>query len=357
MKRVHKGRGALTNPSGRFEAEQREAFDDGWGSLDEPVQKPATQVTNERSRSLITYNDSPDLPFDRSINPYKGCEHGCIYCYARPSHAYLGMSPGLDFETRIVAKPDGAAVLRKQLSKRGYEPAVIALGANTDPYQPVERELGYTRAILEVLLEFRHPVAVITKSNLVLRDIDLWSALAERNLGHVMVSITSLDRALARRLEPRAATPSRRLDAVRRLSDAGVPVGVLAAPLIPALNDHELEVIFEAAAAAGARSARYILVRLPHEIKQLFADWLEEHYPDRAKRVLELIRTTRGGKLYDASYGTRMRGTGRYADLLAQRFELAARRFKLRESLPDADGSQFRVPSSRGAQLGLFDDR
>ncbi len=345
----------MTNRSGRFETEQREDFDDGWGSLDEPVQKPETVVTNERTRSILAYNDSPDLPFDRSINPYKGCEHGCIYCYARPSHAYLGMSPGLDFETRIVAKPDGAEVLRKQLSKRGYEPDVIALGANTDPYQPVERSLGHTRAILETLLEFRHPVAVITKSNLILRDLDLWRQLAEQQLANVLISITTLDRTLARRLEPRAATPKRRLQAVRSLRDAGVPVGVLAAPMIPALNDHELESIFEHCAAAGAGSARYILVRLPHEIKELFAEWLHEHYPDRANRVLELIRSTRGGKLYEASFGTRMRGTGRYADLLEQRYILAARRFGLAESLPAPDCSRFRVPKSPAAQLGLFD--
>jgi len=355
MKRTHKGRGAVTNRSGRFEAEQLEEFDDGWGSLDEPVQRPATVVTEERTRSILAFNDSPDLPFDRSINPYKGCEHGCIYCYARPSHAYLGLSPGLDFETRIVAKPDGAAILRKQLSKSSYRPAVIALGANTDPYQPIERKLGHTRAILETLLEFRHPVALITKSNLVLRDLDLWRELAELGLANVMVSVTTVDRVLARRLEPRAATPQKRLDAIRALTDAGVPVGVLAAPMIPALNDHELERIFELCAQAGAQTASYILVRLPHEIKELFAEWLGEHYPDRANKVLELICSTRGGKLYDSSFGTRMRGTGRYADLLAQRSRLAANRYDLAESLPEPDCSQFRVPKSPTAQLGLFD--
>jgi DNA repair photolyase len=349
---VRRGRGAVSNPTGRFEPHQHAAFDDGWGSLGEPPPPLATVVTEERSRTIISRNDSPDVPFDRSINPYKGCEHGCVYCFARPTHAYLGLSPGQDFETRIVAKPDGPDVLAAELGRRSYRPAVIALGANTDPYQPVERRLGLTRRLLEVLAEHRHPVSIVTKSALVLRDLDLLRELAAAGLASVLLSITSLDPELARRMEPRAAAPHRRLEVVRTLAEAGVPVGVLASPMIPGLNDHELERILEAAATAGARSARYLILRLPHELKQLFHEWLLAHYPDRAARVLALVRDTRGGQLYDATYGVRMRGTGPVADLLAARFKVAARRHGLDGSLPELDTSQFRPPP-RG-QLSLF---
>jgi DNA repair photolyase len=351
-----KGRGAVSNPTGRYEREQREAFDDGWGTLEPGEDDPPpleTIVTEERTRRLISTNDSPDVPFDQSINPYKGCEHGCIYCFARPTHAYLGLSPGLDFETRIVSKPDGPDLLRRELSRPGYRCSVIALGANTDPYQPVERSLGLTRRILEVLAEHEHPVAIVTKSALVARDLDILAPMAGRRLASVLVSVTSLDRHLARRMEPRAAAPHRRLETVATLRAAGVPAGVLASPMIPGLNDHELEHILEAAAAAGALSARYILVRLPLEIKQLFSEWLERHYPDRAERVKNLIRQTRGGELYDPRFGVRMRGTGPYADLLSRRFDVAARRTGLDQPLPPLDCSRFRVPPS-GGQLSLF---
>ena len=354
-----KGRGAVSNPTGRYEREQREAFDDGWGPLepgdgeDEPP-PIETVVTEERTRRIISTNDSPDVPFDQSINPYKGCEHGCIYCFARPTHAYLGLSPGLDFETRIVSKPEGPEALRRELARPGYRCSVIALGANTDPYQPTERKLGLTRRIIEVLAEHEHPVAIVTKSALVARDLDLLAPMAERRLATVLMSVTSLDRKLARRMEPRAAAPHRRLETVATLVAAGVPAGVLASPMIPGLNDHELEHILEAAAAAGALSARYILVRLPLEIKDLFSEWLERHYPDRAERVKNLIRQTRGGELYDARFGVRMRGTGTYAELLARRFEVAARRTGLDRPLPPLDCARFRVPPESKPQLSLF---
>ena len=357
---VHKGRGAVSNRAGRYEAEAHLAFDDGWGSLDEPAPRPATTVTPERVTRIISRNDSPDIPFDRSINPYKGCEHGCIYCFARPTHAYLGLSPGLDFETRVFSKPDAPAALRKALARRGYQCDVLALGANTDPYQPVERQARITRAILEVLSEHQHPVSIVTKSNLVLRDADILADMAARNLASVHVSITTLDRALARRLEPRAPTPARRLEAVEALTRAGVPAAVLVSPVIPALNDADIERVLEAAARAGARAASYILVRLPLEIKDLFAEWLDAHYPDRARRVLDLIRDTRDGKLYQSAFGTRMRGTGPYAALIARRFEVAARRLGLAARMPPLDRARFCQPTSSssnpepGPQLTLF---
>ena len=296
-----RGRGAGSNPEGRFEPYQSEAFDDGWQGLDWEPTPISTTVTPEKSRTIITRNDSPDVPFNLSINPYKGCEHGCIYCFARPTHAYLGLSPGLDFESRIFSKPDAAKKLREQLSKQGYRPQVIALGANTDPYQPAERELKITRSILEVMEEFQHPVGIVTKSNLVLRDLDLLRALAADNLVNVMVSITTLDRQLARRMEPRAPTPERRLEAMSDLAEAGVPVCVLASPMIPGLNDSELESILKSASEAGASSAGYVLIRLPLEVKELFTEWLETHYPTKASHVLNLIRGAREGKLYDPS--------------------------------------------------------
>ena len=311
-----RGRGAVSNPAGRFERWREEAFDDGWGPADPPPERIPTEVIRDRTKTIIARNDSPDVPFDRSINPYRGCEHGCIYCFARPSHAWLGFSPGLDFETRIVAKPEAAGLLRRELRKRGYRPGPLALGSNTDPYQPVERELRITRQILEVLSEARHPAGIVTKSALVLRDLDLIVPMAEAGLMQVMVSLTTLDNGLARVMEPRAAAPERRLATIRALGEAGVPVGVLASPMIPALNDAELESILEAAAGAGAGFAGFILVRLPHELKELFAEWLETHFPTRASHILHLIREARGGALYEAKFGERMRGQGPYAELL-----------------------------------------
>lgn len=352
-----RGRGAISNRSGRYERFQHEAFDDGWGSGEEDRDRPVrTSVTPDRSRTIIARNDSPDVPFDLSINPYRGCEHGCIYCFARTTHAYLGLSPGLDFETRIFSKPEAAELLRRELSKPGYRCQTLALGANTDPYQPVEKEHRITRSILELLSERDHPVSIVTKSNLVLRDADLLVPMAERRLASVFVSVTTLDRELARKMEPRAPTPAKRLEAIEALSRLGVPVGVLASPMIPAVNDSELERILEAAAAAGAGAAGYIMVRLPLELKELVTEWLEEHFPSRAQHVLHLIRDTRAGKLYRSGFGERMRGTGPYAALLAERFRVAAARLGLDGALAPLDVSRFRPPRPElpGGQLSLF---
>lgn len=362
---ARKGRGAGFNPDNRFESTTRAAFDDGWGTLEQAfAELPPlpTTLTPDRSRSALAWNDSPDIGFDRSINPYRGCEHGCVYCYARPSHAWLGLSPGLDFETKLIFKPEVAALLEKELRKPGYVPKPIALGSNTDPYQPVERTLKLTRAVLEVLDRFNHPVTIVTKSAGVLRDLDILSGMAKRRLVRVCLSITTLDARLARIMEPRAAAPSRRLAALRELSAAGVPGAVLAAPMIPAVNDAELESILEQAAKAGAGSAGYVLLRLPLEIKQIFEEWLARHMPDRAARVLSLIRQTRGGKLYDSRFATRQKGTGAHAELLAQRFAVAVRRFGLERrggGVDALDCSRFRVPDApaatpRAAQLALF---
>ena len=362
---ARKGRGAGLNPAVRFERTAREAFDDGWGTLETAfAELPPlpTTLTKDSARSALAWNESPDIGFDRAVNPYRGCEHGCVYCYARPSHAYLGLSPGLDFETRLLFKPEVAALLEKELRKPGYVPKPIALGSNTDPYQPVERTLKLTRAVLEVLDRFEHPVTIVTKSAGVLRDLDILSEMAKRNLVRVCLSITTLDPRLARIMEPRAAAPERRLAAVRDLTAAGVPAAVLAAPMIPGVNDAELETILERSAAAGATSAGYVLLRLPLEIKQLFEDWLARHMPDRAARVLSLIRQTRGGALYDSRFGVRQKGTGAYADLLAQRFAVAARRFGLERrggGTSALDCSRFRVPDAatkapETAQLALF---
>jgi DNA repair photolyase len=354
---ARKGRGAVSNPPVRFEPARREAFDDGWATLEQSfAELPPlpTSLTEDRAKSALSYNESPDLGFDRSINPYRGCEHGCIYCYARPSHAYLGFSPGLDFETQLMFKPDIATLLEKELRKPGYQPRPIALGANTDPYQPVERQLGLTRAVLEVLDRFSHPVTIVTKSAGVLRDTDILQRLAARNLVRVCLSITTLDPALARIMEPRAATPARGLQAVRELTAAGVPTAILAAPMIPAVNDMELEKLLEQGAAAGATSAGYVLLRLPLEIKQLFEEWLAQHMPDRAARVLSLIRQTRGGALYDSRFGQRQTGSGPYAELLARRFAVAMRRLGLEKRGGGAgalDCGHFAVP---GAQMSLF---
>jgi len=356
-----KGRGAVTNPPIRFESTAREAFDDGWGSLADFSDLPPlpTTLLRERSRSAMAWNESPDLGFDRSLNPYRGCEHGCIYCYARPSHAYVGYSPGLDFETKLLFKPDLPSLLEKELCKPGYVAKPVALGANTDPYQPIERTLLITRQILEVLERFAHPVTIVTKSAGVLRDIDILARLAQRNLVHVCLSVTTLDPALARRMEPRAASPARRLAALRSLAAAGIPTGVLAAPMIPGLNDAELERILAASLEAGATRAGYVLLRLPHEVAGLFEAWLKTHMPDRAARVLALVRETRAGALYRSSFGERQTGTGPYADLLAARFHQAATRMGLAgtnaRSQP-LDCSQFAPPTTatRPRQLALL---
>jgi DNA repair photolyase len=350
-----RGRGAVRNVPGRFERFPVAPFDDGWGGLDEPAPKIETTVTDASARTILTTNDSPDIPFNRSINPYKGCEHGCSYCFARPSHAYLDLSPGLDFETRIFSKPDAAALLREAMRKPSYRCESVTLGADTDPYQPVERRLRITRAILEALAEFRHPVVVVTKSNMVVRDMDLLGPMADEQRAAVFVSVTTLDRTLARRMEPRAPTPVRRLEAIRALTRAGVPVGVLASPMIPGLNDHELEKILEAAVEAGAVRASYLLVRLPHELQRVFVDWLETHYPSRAGRVLARIRDLRDGRLSDPRFGSRMRGEGVLADLLQRRYEVATRRLGLQERAElGLDCSGFRVPPERGDQGRLF---
>jgi DNA repair photolyase len=353
--RPRKGRGAASNDSGRFEAEKRVRFDDGWGSGDIEPAPLSTTLTIDSTRTIIARNDSPDIGFDRSINPYRGCEHGCIYCYARPSHAYLGLSPGLDFESRLFYKPNAAVLLRAELSKKGYSCRPIALGSNTDPYQPVERRLAITRSILEVLRDFRHPVTIVTKSALIQRDIDILKEMAKSRLAIVTVSVTTLDRSLARRMEPRASTPERRLETIAALTAAGIPTGVLTAPMIPALNDNELEQILERAKAAGAISAGYVLLRLPLELKPLFKEWLEEHFPAKAAHVLSLVAQTHGGRIYDSTWSKRMTGTGPYADMLRLRFDRACRRlgFDARSTRP-LETTLFRSPLQKGDQLALF---
>jgi len=347
------GRGALSNPAGRFDKQQLAEVDDGWYQDEVPESIPTT-LEPDRARGVITTNDSPDVPFEQSINPYRGCSHGCVYCYARPSHAYMGLSPGLDFETRLFYKADAAKMLEAQLAHPGYVCKSITLGANTDPYQPVERRMKVSRAILEVLTRTRHPVAIITKSALVLRDLDLLTDMARNGLVSVAVSVTTLDTELKRVMEPQAASPQARLRTLAALSAAGVPTSVMAAPMIPALNDHELEAILEAAAGAGARWAGYVLLRLPYEVKDLFREWLAEHYPDRAAHVMALIRDMRGGRDYDSNFGTRMRGTGPYAQLLGSRFRLACRRLKLNsEPRKSLNTALFRPPGPAGAQLNL----
>jgi len=350
-----RGRGAVSNRTGRFESLTVEEFDDGWQRENEERASPRTHVFADTARTIINTNDSPDVPFDRSINPYRGCEHGCIYCFARPTHAYLGLSPGLDFETQIYAKHDAADLLRRQLSAKSYKPRTIVLGANTDPYQPVEGRLELTRSVVSVLSEFSHPVAMITKSALVLRDLDLLGPMAARGLAQVSVSVTTLDADMARTMEPRASTPTRRLEAIRRLSEAGVPVAVLTAPMIPGLTDWEMDRILEAAREAGAVTAGYVLLRLPLEIADLFTEWLEEHHPARARRVLDLMRQAREGKLYRSEWGTRMHGTGPYADMLARRFDAACARLGFSDRGFKLDSTAFRVPLPATAQLALFD--
>ncbi|WP_368418985.1 PA0069 family radical SAM protein [Rhodovarius sp.] len=351
----YKGRGAISNPGNRFEESAVEPLDDGWGTLSEELADLpplATQLLREKSRTALTYNDSPDLGFDRSINPYRGCEHGCIYCYARPSHAYLGYSPGLDFETKLMFKPDLPALLERELSRPGYTPRPVALGANTDPYQPVERNVTLTRQVLEILERFNHPVTVVTKSALVLRDADILARMAAKNLAQVAISVTTLDAALARKMEPRAASPARRLAAMAELSRLGIPTAVLAAPMIPGLNDAELEKILLAGANAGAKRAGYVLLRLPLEIRALFEEWVARHFPDRARKVLALVRETRGGALNQSAFGQRQTGTGPYAELLQQRFlrMVSALGMERREGgVASLDCEQFAVP--RGTQM------
>ena len=360
--RARKGRGAATNPPVRFEAVATEPVEDEWnGGLDALAELPPlpTTLIRDTTKSVISWNTSPDVGFDRAVNPYRGCEHGCVYCYARPTHAYLGYSPGLDFETKLLFKPDVAELLERELRKANYVARPLALGSNTDPYQPIERTLKLTRGVLEVLERCGHPVSIVTKSATVLRDLDILTRLAGRNLVRVWLSVTTLDPALARVMEPRASAPAHRLRAVAALTGAGVPAGVLAAPMIPAVNDAELETIVEAAARAGAETAGYVLLRLPHELKGIFEAWLNEHMPDRAKKVLELIRQTRAGNLNDSRYGQRFNGTGAYADLLAARFSRAARKWGL-EARRELDCAQFVPPGAvakRGfaeAQLSLF---
>jgi DNA repair photolyase len=348
-----RGRGATINPGGRYEAEQRVSEDDGWGSLGElPPFK--TEVAIEKPRTIITRNESPDISFDRSINPYRGCEHGCVYCFARPTHAYLGLSPGLDFESRLTAKPDAALLLEKELSAASYQPRTIAIGTNTDAYQPVEKKLRIMRSILEVLARFNHPVGIVTKSALVQRDIDILAPMAAKGLAKVALSVTTLDPKLARGMEPRAASPAKRLETIRRLSEAGIPVTVLVAPIIPAINDHEIERILDAAKAAGAREAGYVMLRLPLEVKDLVQDWLLTHHPDKLRHVMSLVRATRGGKDYDSAWGQRMVGNGPYAWMIGRRFEMAAERLGFNATRRRLRSDLFLKPEKEKAQLSLF---
>ncbi len=357
-----RGRGATFNPGNRFRRDERASVDDGWGpatpQVDDELPPLKTIVTIQPARTIIARNDSPDIPFTQSINPYQGCEHGCVYCYARPTHAYLDLSPGLDFETKLFAKPDAPALLRAELSKPAYVCDPIALGSNTDPYQPIEREWKVTRGILEVLAECRHPFTIVTKAALVERDLDLIAPMAAQGMARVYVSITTLDKELARTLEPRAAAPQRRLQTVKSLAEAGVPVGVLTAPIIPQLNDKDLEAILEAAAANGASGAGWIMLRLPHEVLPLFKGWLEAHVPLRAAHVMSLVRQIRGGRENDPNFGSRMRGEGTFADLIEKRFALACRRLGLNRRGGKLDTSRFIPPRPIGAptdrQLDLF---
>lgn len=356
--RLLRGRGARSNAVGRYEKHARVLVDDGWddGWRDDDLPPPSirTEVIKDSTRTIIARNKSPDISFDQSINPYRGCEHGCIYCFARPTHAYLGMSPGIDFESRLFAKPNAAELLAKELSSPGYVPKVIAMGTNTDPYQPLEKKMRITRSILEVLRDFQHPFGIVTKSPLILRDLDIIAPMAEQGLAKVALSVTTLDRKLARLMEPRAGTPMRRLQAIKGLAEAGVPTGVMFAPVIPALNDDELEAVLAAATEVGARTAGYVLLRLPLEIKDLFREWLETSVPARAKHVMSLIRQMRGGKDYDSQWHTRMKGTGPYAEMIAKRFHMAAKRFGLNQETRPLLLSKFKVPARAGDQLSLL---
>jgi len=356
---IYKGRAASSNHVSRFEPNTREAMDDGWGSMDEEPPPLRTEVSIDATKSVINYINSPDIPFDRTINPYRGCEHGCIYCYARPTHAYLGMSPGLDFESRLLMKPDAPAILKKELAKPNYKCKPIALGMNTDAYQPIEREYRLTRQIIEVLAEANHPFTMVTKSALVERDIDLLAPMAAKNLVSISLTITTLDRQIARRSEPRAAAPERRLETLRRLSGAGIPTGVMVAPVIPALTDHDMERILESAYQAGARRAGYVFLRLPLELTDLFQDWLQQYFPLKAHHVMSLVKQSRGGKTYVSEFGTRMHGEGQFADLLSHRFKLALKRLNMNSERLHLNTQIFRVPESwhtenSTAQMTLF---
>jgi DNA repair photolyase len=348
-----RGRGTVSNASGRYEAIARIAFDDGWQSLDDlPPFK--TTVARDTARKVITRNESPDISFDRSINPYRGCEHGCVYCFARPTHAYLGLSPGLDFESKLFMKPDAPGLLERELAAPGYTPRTIAIGTNTDPYQPIERRYGVMRRILEVLEQAGHPVGIVTKSDLILRDRDILARMASRSLVRVAISVTSLDAKLSRVMEPRAPTPPRRLAALRGLTEAGIPTAVMVAPVVPAINDAEIERILDAAAAAGVEGAGYILLRLPLEVRDLFREWLVANFPDRERHVFTLIRQMRGGKDYDASFGKRMTGSGPYAWMLGRRFETACARLGLNRHKTMLTTEHFSPPVPKEAQLSLF---
>lgn len=346
------GRGARTNASGRYERFAREEFDDGWAPGE--VTPLETIVTPELAKKIISTNASPDISFDQSINPYRGCEHGCIYCYARPNHAYVGLSPGLDFETKLFVKANAADLLEQEFAKPGYRPRTIMLGGVTDIYQPIERGYGVTRAILEVMERWRHPVALITKSQLVIRDIDILARLAERGLAKAAISVTTLDRRISRVMEPRAAAPHRRIEAIRMLTQAGVPTTVMVAPIVPAINDSEIEAILEACAAAGASAAGYVVLRLPLEIKDLFREWLATHFPDRQTKVMTIVRAMRNGRDYDPEWGKRQKGEGAYAKMIADRFARATRRLGLDRPRLPLDHTQFRRPVEAGGQQDLF---
>jgi len=351
-----KGRGAIGNVDHRFSSDTRQAEDDGWEQAEPSL--PQTRLLVDSAKSIISRNDSPDIGFDQSLNPYRGCEHGCIYCYARPTHAYLGLSPGLDFETQIFHKPDAPRLLREALSHPDYVCSTIVLGTATDAYQPFERKERLTRALLEVMLETGHPVSVVTKSSLIVRDIDLWAELARQQLAHVGISLTTLDGPLARQLEPRACAPHARLAAMQQLSEAGIPVSLFASPLIPGLNDHELEKLLLAAHGHGAQSASYTLLRLPHEVAGLFREWLDWHAPEKTSRIMSVLYDLRGGRANDANFGSRMKGLGHFADLIRQRFDLACRRLGLAREFPKLDSTRFKPPPpvkpADERQLSLF---
>ncbi|SON54685.1 putative Fe-S oxidoreductase [Hartmannibacter diazotrophicus] len=351
---LRRGRGAGLNPSSRFEPLQTIGFDDGWNDPDEILPPLKTEVQVEWARKIITRNESPDISFDRSINPYRGCEHGCIYCFARPTHSYMGFSPGVDFETRLFVKPNAAELLERELGAPSYQPKVIAMGTNTDPYQPIEREYKITRQVLEVLAKTSHPVMIVTKSALVTRDIDILAPMAKQGLAKVALSVTTLDRRLARAMEPRASTPQKRLEAIQQLNEAGIPAGVMVAPVIPMVTDMEIERILDAAFAMGAREAGYVLLRLPLEVSELFRDWLLRLFPDRYRHVMSLIRSMRGGKDYDAEWGKRMRGSGPYAWQIGRRFEIASKRLGINKSKTKLRTDLFLKPTAGGVQLSLF---
>jgi len=353
LPQLERGRGARVNPGARFDQHSTAFVDDGWETLAEP-QKLHTEIFTENPKSIITRNDSPDISFDRSINPYRGCEHGCVYCYARPSHAYMGLSPGLDFESKLFVKPNAAALLREEFTATNYQPATIALGANTDPYQPIERDYRITRQVIEVLQEFNHPFGIVTKSASVLRDLDILQPMAGKGLVKVAISVTTLDADLARRMEPRASTPMKRLSALEILSKAGIPTVVMMGPIIPGLNDSEIENVLKAARNAGVKEAGYTMLRLPLEVKEIFKDWLEKEYPDRAAKVMSLVRSVRGGKENDPNFGTRMAGQGPYAWTIGRRFQLAAQRLGLNVNRVKLRTDLFEKPIQKGQQMRLI---